>query len=294
MWKPDRTTKQPIYRQIAADLERSIACGELPPGSALPSERKLAQQLGVNRSTVIQAYDELRAAGLVESAVGSGTRVCRTKWGVHSAHTPNWQRYTDGGAFLPNLPLMRKVREAAQRGEGMIDLASGELSADLFPGELIQSILQQRSFNGYMGYDDPQGNEELRRAIARFLRRYHGLETTDSSILITSGSQQSLFLIIQCLLAPGDAVALEAPSYSYSLSMFQSAGLRIFRLPVHDNGLDPEDIFRLYREHRIRMIFLNPNFQNPTGTDWRRTSASKCWRQHLRWAFQSWRMIRSA
>ncbi len=266
VWKPNRESKQPIYRQIAAELERSIASGELPPASTLPSERRLAQQLGVNRSTIIQAYDELRAAGLVESAVGSGTRVSSSKWGVHSAQAPNWQRYTDGGAFLPNLPLMRKVREAAQRGEGMIDLASGELSEDLFPGELVQSILQQRPFSGYLGYDDPQGNLALRRAIGRFLHRYHGWEVSESSILITSGSQQSLYLINQCLLSPGDAVALEAPSYSYSLSMFQSAGLRIFRLPVHDNGVDPEDILRLHREHRIRMIFLNPNFQNPTGT----------------------------
>lgn len=52
----------------------------------------------------------------------------------------------------------------------------------------------------------------------------------------------------------------------YSLPMFQSAGLRLFRLPVDDRGINPEDIITLYRQHRIRMLFLNPNFQNPTGT----------------------------
>lgn len=67
MWMPDRRSSQPLYQQIADDIERRIAYGEFPPGSLLPSERKLAAQLGVNRSTVILAYAELRALGIIES-----------------------------------------------------------------------------------------------------------------------------------------------------------------------------------------------------------------------------------
>ena len=61
-------------------------------------------------------------------------------------------------------------------------------------------------------------------------------------------------------------MAIEDPSYCYSLPMFQSAGLRLFRLPVDDHGIQPEDIRSLYKKHRIKMVFINPNFQNPTGT----------------------------
>ncbi|GGG02985.1 MocR-like pyridoxine biosynthesis transcription factor PdxR [Paenibacillus abyssi] len=266
MWKPDRTTKKPLYQQIVDYLERRISYGELPPGSLLPSERKLAEQLGVNRSTIIQAYEELRASGLVESTVGSGTRVSLTKWGIAPKHTPNWRSYTDGGTFLPNLPLMRRIREVLRNGEKLIDLASGELSPDLFPNSIIHTLLQQDPFQEYLGYDDPQGYYPLRSALTSFLLQHHNMNTTESSVLITSGSQQSLYLITQCLLSPGDAVAIEDPSYSYSLPMFQSAGLRIFRLPVYNNGIEPDDIVKLYRQHRIRMIFLNPNYHNPTGT----------------------------
>jgi GntR family transcriptional regulator, regulator for abcA and norABC len=68
------------------------------------------------------------------------------------------------------------------------------------------------------------------------------------------------------LLKPGDAVAIEDPSYCFSLPLFQSAGLRTFLLPVDQHGINPDDLISLHRKHRIRMIFLNPNYQNPTGT----------------------------
>lgn len=266
MWKPDRSNKTAIYQQIIDHIERSISYGELPPGSMLPSERKLAEQLGVNRSTVIQAYEELRASGLIESAVGSGTHVSRTKWGISPTHTPNWRQYTEGGTFLPNLPLMRRIREVTLNDPTIINFASGELSPNLYPNELVAKLLKEQSFEEHLGYDDPQGYKPLRESLVSSLKLHNGINTTDSSILITSGSQQSLYLITQCLLSPGDAVAIEDPSYCYSLPMFQSAGLRIFRLPVYEDGIEPVDLISLYRQHRIRMVFLNLNYQNPTGT----------------------------
>ncbi len=266
MWKPDRSLRKPLYQQIAEYMERRIVYGEYPPGSLLPSERKLAGQLRVNRSTVVQAYEELRASGLVESKVGSGTRVSLYKWGTTTKQTPNWRQYVEGGAFLPNLAFIRHIREETRRGNPIIDFASGELSPDLFPNEAFRQLWQEQPYLGHLGYDDPQGSMHLRQTLVSFLEQYHGIRATTSSILITSGSQQSLYLITQCLLSPGDAVAVEDPSYCYSLPMFQSAGLRMFRLPVSDRGIDPEEIISLHRQHRIRMIFVNPNYQNPTGT----------------------------
>ncbi|MEW9698350.1 PLP-dependent aminotransferase family protein [Paenibacillus sp. SI8] len=265
MWKPDRSSKKPIYQQIAEYTQRRISFGEFPPGSVLPSERKLADNLGVNRSTVVNAYEMLRASGIVESAKGSGTRVTTHKWGISPKQTPNWKTYVEGGTFLPNLPFIRRIREELRKGTGIIDFASGELSDDLFPNEIVRELLQKQPFREQLGYEDPQGYSPLRETLVTFLEQHLRIHSTDSSILITAGSQQSLYLITQCLLSPGDAVAIEDPSYCYSLPMFQSAGLRLFRLPVDEQGINPEDILTLYRQHRIRMLFLNPNFQNPTG-----------------------------
>ncbi|MGG3282613.1 PLP-dependent aminotransferase family protein [Paenibacillus solani] len=266
MWKPDRNSTDPLYQQIANDLEQRISYGEFPPGSLLPSERKLAEQLGVNRSTVVLAYSELRALGIIESRSGSGTRVSSSKWGATPKHTPNWHRYAEGGSFLPNPPFLRRIREALAQDPTLIDFASGELAGDLVPVQEMNTLMSQNPSMTYFGYVDPQGYGPLRQALVRYLAQYRGIHTTESSILITSGSQQSLYLITQCLLSPGDSVAIEDPSYCYSLPMFQSAGLRLFRLPVDEHGVQPEDIRSLYKKHRIKMIFINPNFQNPTGT----------------------------
>ncbi|RAP78538.1 PLP-dependent aminotransferase family protein [Paenibacillus montanisoli] len=266
MWKPDRGSKKALYQQIADHLEQRISYGEFPPGSLLPSERKLADRLGVNRSTVIMAFAELRSMGIIDSRTGSGTRVSATKWGATPRHTPNWSRYAEGGNFLPNLPFMRRIREALIQQPSLIDFASGELAADLAPSEEIAKLMSGFQYTSYLGYDNPQGSIPLRQALVDYLEKYREIRTTESSILITSGSQQSLYLITQCLLSPGDAVAIEDPSYCYSLPMFQSAGIRLFRLPVDSQGIQPEEIRSLFKKHRIKMVFLNPNFQNPTGT----------------------------
>lgn len=265
MWKPDRESNQPLYQQIADDLEQRISYGEFPPGSLLPSERKLAEQLGVNRSTVVLAYAELRSLGIIESKSGSGTRVCKTKWGATPKHTPNWHRYAEGGSFLPNLPFLRRIRVALERDPTIIDFASGELAGDLAPIDEINAIMNEKQYTSYFGYDNPQGYMPLRQALVAFLKKYRGIQATESSILITSGSQQSLYLITQCLLSPGDAVAIEDPSYCYSLPLFQSAGLRLFNLPVDEHGIQPKELRSLFKKHKIKMLFINPNFQNPTG-----------------------------
>lgn len=266
MWKPDRNSKKALYEQIADYLEQRISYGEFPPGSLLPPERKLAEQFDVNRSTVISAFAELRSMGIIESRIGSGTRVSTSKWGATPKHTPNWSRFAEGGSFLPNLPFLRRIREALANNPSLIDFASGELSADLAPTDEIAALMSKSAYTSYLGYVNPQGATPLREALVDYLNNYRGIRTTESSILITSGSQQSLYLITQCLLSPGDAVAIEDPSYCYSLPMFQSAGLRLFRLPVDNHGVQPEDIRTLYKKHRIKMVFLNPNYQNPTGT----------------------------
>jgi DNA-binding transcriptional MocR family regulator len=147
-----------------------------------------------------------------------------------------------------------------------VNLASGELSPELMPDNHFKNILATQSFMGSLGYDHPQGNDDLRKTLVSHVKENKNIETDTSSILITSGAQQALHLIVECLLKPGDAVAIEDPSYTYSLPLFQSAGLRTFLLPVDKNGANPEDLLLLHKKQRIRMVFLNPDYQNPTGT----------------------------
>ena len=263
-WKPNRNEKRPIYKQIADYFEQAISTGVYTSESMLPSERALAEELQVNRSTVVSAYEELQSLGIVERKKGSGTRVSTDIWGLEHRRIPNWSRYLERGSFLPNLPLVQRIRKETQEPD-IINMASGELSPSLFPNEQFRRILSEQPFTGYLGYDDPQGNEELRSTISFHVKEFKNINIPPSSILITSGAQQALHLIVQCLLKPGDAVAIEDPSYCFSLPIFHSAGLKIFRLPVDSHGVNPDDLIQLHKKHRIRMVFLNPDYQNPTG-----------------------------
>ncbi|MGG0177787.1 PLP-dependent aminotransferase family protein [Gottfriedia acidiceleris] len=265
-WKPDREAKKAIYKQLAEYIEEGIVNGTFPLDKPLPSERHLAKEFNINRSTVVAAYDELESNGLIERNRGSGTTISKDIWGITKKRIPSWNRYVEAGSFLPNLPVTQRIRQKTAEDK-LINLASGELSEDLFPIKSLREITSTRSFIGSLGYDHPQGYKILRETIAKHVKQYRKIETDFSSILITSGAQQALYLVVQCLLNPGDSVAIEDPSYAYNLPIFKSAGIKTYLLTVDNNGVNPTDIIELHKKHRIRMVFLNPTYQNPTGTN---------------------------
>lgn len=263
-WKPVKTKKFPLYKQICSFLETRILNGEFPPGSRLPSERELANEFKVNRSTINIAFDELRATGLVNRIVGVGTVVNEEIWNDNHKRLPNWDKYVKEGYYQSNNPLNQKIYRSIRSDDSVINFAIGELSQDLAPINLINNIKPLNTMD-HLGYEDVQGSLSLRETISRHMSSYRNIKSTASSILITSGAQQAIHLIIRCLLKPGDSVAIEDPSYAYSLPIFHSDGLKTHLIPVKQDGLDPEQIISLYKKHRIKMIFVNPTYQNPTG-----------------------------
>lgn len=266
-WKPDKSLQVPIYIQISDYFEARIRNGEYPSGSSLPSERVLAAQLGVNRSTIVSAYDQLHSLGIVNRIKGFGTVVSPTPTGEgHMKRVPDWEEYVKGGFLRLNDPITRQIHKIVGSDKPYINFAIGELSADLFPVTLLQEAHNRLEISQYLGYEHIQGNYKLRESIANHLRTHRNIVSSASSVLVTSGAQQALQLIIQCLLKPGDAVAIEDPSYCYSLPIFHSAGLRTYRLPVEQEGIDPEQVESLYKQHRVKMVFVNPIYHNPTGT----------------------------
>lgn len=279
MWHLESKSDLPLYGQIIQLIERKIENGELLPGEKLPAERKLAQLLGVNRSTIVRALDELAASGKLVRTQGSGTHVNEEKWGVLTTGKTNWRHYVDQGGFHAEDPYIRDVHALALHdSKQAIDLATGELPVELMP-QIETPSLSWQSFLAEESQHDILGYSPLRHTIQKQMAAAAGIKTNADQILITSGAQQAIFLITQCLLAPGDAIAIESPSYFYSLSLFQSAGLRIFALPMDEDGVIISDLEKLYRKHRIKMVFVNPTFQNPTGLlmpDKRRAQLIEC------------------
>ena len=109
-WTPNRKAKKPIYKQLADYIERGIVDGTFPSDKQLPSERHLAKEFNINRSTVVSAYDELESNGLIKRTRGSGTTIKKDIWGITKKRIPSWNRYIEAGSFLPNLPVMKRIR----------------------------------------------------------------------------------------------------------------------------------------------------------------------------------------
>ncbi|EZH64311.1 hypothetical protein DH09_00875 (plasmid) [Bacillaceae bacterium JMAK1] len=262
----DRRSKKPIFKQIVNQIHQKILSGELAPNSRMLSERELAKTLSVNRMTVVRSYDELQSLGLIERFKGSGTFVAVAHKRDVSKLT-NWTTYINDNTFLTTNPIIQKIREHSRTMTNGFDLANGELAPDLFPSNLLEAIMRRISISDInLGYSPPEGIGDLRDSLCLSLDSRKSIKTTSACILITSGAQQALYLIANCLLRPGDVIAIESPSYNYSLSIFKSAGLKIVGLKVKKDGIDPKEIEHLYKSYNIKMIFLNPTYQNPTGT----------------------------
>ncbi|SBW02974.1 conserved hypothetical protein [uncultured delta proteobacterium] len=272
MWQLEPGDAAPLYQRIIRHIEAAVATGRLAPGDRLPPERDLARLLGVNRSTVIHALDAMADRGVLVRKRGSGTYVNKEKWGVQTYARLNWQ---EPPALLPaarDTPFHRRaavLRRQAERDSALVlhDLSRDDLSPGLLPEISIPAGSWDDLVRAEQGDEAPNlGLIPFRRSVARFLRETAGLTVPFDDICITSGSRQAVFLITQCLLKVGDAVGVEAPSYFYSLPVFQAAGLRLYALPMDGQGITVDGLERLVARRSLKMIFLNPVFHNPTGT----------------------------
>jgi 2-aminoadipate transaminase len=275
----DRDKAVPLARQIQAHLERLIAERLLGPGVKLPATRELAQSLGVNRATVALAYDELVAAGWARAHVGQGTFVAGPPDGAGpgipapAAAPINWSALLSRSARIVEADTER-VRAMAPRagGDRLISFAGGMPDSGLFPTDAFRRVLNEvvrDEGESLLQYYPVGGYPPLRRYLATYLLRF-GLEARAEDILIVNGSQQGFDLIARTLLDPGDAVAIEQPTYPRAMQVFRSFGAQL--LPVDRDDAGPRvDLFeRLLERHAPKMFYCQPSAHNPTGLTMRR------------------------
>lgn len=256
----------PKYRQIVEFIKERIANGEWPIGSRIPSQRSLAAQFHVNRSTVIAALEELTADGLIEGRMGMGNVVVNNTWTLLATNPPpDWNEYVRAGTHKPSQAAVQEINRDESHAS-FIQLGKGELAADIFPLEKMKEVLQQVTQRlETFGYEEPRGFLPLRQALSDYVKTF-GIEASPSSILVVSGGLQALQLISAGLLHRGSTVLLERPSYLYSLHLFQSAGMRLAGLPMDEQGLLPRAIAAAHgRQKQGDMLYTIPCFHNPTG-----------------------------
>ncbi|WFB06280.1 PLP-dependent aminotransferase family protein [Streptomyces sp. LX-29] len=230
------------YRELARAVRSLVLNGRIALHMRLPAERELASALGVSRATVTAAYDLLRESGYAHSRRGAGT------W----TSLPDGQRPTS----IASLP-------SDEQATIDLGLASPAAPEGAVAEALTQAAAQLPRHTVAPGYH-PYGLPDLRAAVAdRFTRR--GLPTLPDQILITSGAQHALALVLALLGRPGDRVMAENPSYTNGLDALRRARLRIASVPVTETGWDTDLIESTLRQTTPRLAYLIPDFHNPTG-----------------------------
>jgi DNA-binding transcriptional MocR family regulator len=239
----------PLYRLLAARLGRLADSGGLTPGLRLPPERELADALSVSRNTVAMAYQVLRDDGMAESRQGSGTRLVPHQTTPAAVHRANGF-FTGMLETCPGIDLTLAAVDCAPQVAAALDDPSSVLSAG-----------ERRALTAGSGYL-PYGQPSLRAALADMLTSRHQLPTGADRVLVTTGGQQALDLLIRSEVMPGQAAVVEDPTFPGVFDALQRAGAR----PV---GVPPGDVPRLaaaLATHAPALVYLVPTHHNPVGS----------------------------
>jgi len=253
---------EPRGRQVFAGLRGAIVSGALKPGDRLPSTRNLAEQLGVSRTIVLLAFEQLLAEGYIEGRRGSGTYVAP---GVSVRPADRAEQPIALSAYGDRIVSLRTATmKPPTSPTRRYDFAYGRGDVADFPFEqwrrLLSAHARKMSIRS-LDYADPAGDAGLRGAIAGHVRRSRGVVCTASQVIIVNGSQQAIDLIGRVLIDPGDAIAIEDPHYQGTRAILLACGARLVPVPVDDQGIDPAQL-----PNTARALFLTPSHQFPTGS----------------------------
>jgi DNA-binding transcriptional MocR family regulator len=218
-----------------------IVDGRVGLGVRLPGERELAQALGVSRTTLTAAYGRLRDNGYLLSRRGSGS-VTHLPGGRDDAVETD-----DGGSGSP-----------------LIDWTAAALPAPAGLWEAYEEALRQLpAWLSGIGYE-ALGLPCLREAIARDYAR-RGCPTRPEQIIVTSGAQNGLTLVLRALAGPGDRIAVDHPTYHNALGAILRNSCQPVPISLPDTGWDLDAMDAVFRQTGPRFAYLLPDFHNPTG-----------------------------
>jgi GntR family transcriptional regulator/MocR family aminotransferase len=246
-----------IYRQLRAGIQS----GHLAAGSRLPPSRLLAEQLGVSRKTVSEAYDRLKLENFLSGQAGSGTFVSE-----QAAPAARVRERADlaGAAVVQRWEAMdTPLRHPAPEGRSRYEYIGGGSTKSQFPQEewrrcVLHALRESAQARGF--YAQAEGMPVLREAIARHAAFSRGVQCGAADVVVTNGAQQALDLVARVLVEPGSMVAVEDPGYPPARMLFASQGAQVVGVPVDEEGIIVDQIPR-----QARLIYVTPSHQFPLG-----------------------------
>jgi GntR family transcriptional regulator/MocR family aminotransferase len=244
------TSEKAVYIQIADTLIEAIKDKRLKANDILPSTRKLAEHIGVNRNTLIKALDILIAEG----------------WLISKDRV---------GVFVSDIDVKKSDKQSAKKEAAIvykreqIVLDDGTPNTKISPIKELASAYRRvfalKSKHNIMGYTNTTGTPELRDIISQMLNHNFSMQTSSDQVCITRGSQMALYLSAHTLLKSGDTVLVENPGYQPAWRAFESANAKLIPVSVDVDGIIISDVERLLKKHKtVKAIYITPHHQYPT------------------------------
>lgn len=247
-WLPDLSHHQgPRYQGIVDALAQSITQGTLTPGVRLPPQRLMADALGVTVGTITRAYREAERRGLVETKVGSGTRI---KEASSESDKPSFSHLSQAAADSIDLSLSVQTPHPGRH--------------TLWTSLIHEFGDQAHSSTLALDYQTEQGAQAHRQQLADWLNQ-QALNVDAHELILTTGGQHADYLALQALVRPGEAVASAALTYPGMIAASRQLGFKHIAVPMDAEGIQPEALERLCQQQRIRMLYVMPEHNNPTG-----------------------------
>jgi GntR family transcriptional regulator / MocR family aminotransferase len=262
-----------LHRQVYESLRIAILNGSLRAGARLPATRGLATQLSLSRSTIAEAYDQLRAEGYIEGRHGSGTYVAPSLPGdvlpqpAHATTPLHASARIQLSAWGNRVVQAERITAQERRSvpSYLFDFRPHRVAQDVFPWEAWRAAVDH-ALSGdrdALFFAPAAGHPALRETIAEHIAKHRAVSCTPDQIVIVNGTQQGLNLLAELLLETGDSVAVEDPGYPAARLSLEARGLKVSRLPVDRDGLIVECAVE---RGPFRLIHVTPSHQDPTGS----------------------------
>ena len=255
-----------LYLKIAEAIRSAIKSGAVMPAEKLPSARVLAEQLSVNRHTIMSAYHELVAQGWVETKQRQGYKVAQSLPIYNSAASkPGQKKQTEKHSWRVIKPRQGSFSRPAN--DYQFNFAGGNPDIELFPFNefrgFVNDALNRPSIEE-LNYGENSGFKPFIKEVGTYLRRVRSI--VDKEIIVVNGTQEALYILSQILLEAGDKVAVENLGYRPAWAALRNAGAELVGIKQTGEGIDVDDLETKIKKDKIRLLYLTPLHQYPTTT----------------------------
>ncbi|MGF6528953.1 aminotransferase-like domain-containing protein [Variovorax sp. PvP013] len=266
-----RTASQSLTSQLAERFAERIRTHLLAPGARLPSVRECARQQGVSPHTVVAAYDQLLAQGLVEARRQRGFYVRDTVREPARASGESARAAAAAATIPARLPA-----DASSLIRGMFHRQSDKPQPGMgvFPPDWMDSTFMPTALRRLTGtralqelslqYGEPAGDTALRRSLSQKLAGI-GVPAAPEQIVTTVGATHALDVVSRTLLRPGDPVMVEEPGWAIEFARLESLGMRVLPVPRRADGPDLAVMARYCETHAPKLFVSVSVLHNPTG-----------------------------